>query len=155
MAELGVAASGIAIASIAIQVGDSILKLKSFWVQVKEAPEEIKLLIEEIEMLDLVLSELGSGEAADSLTELEPTCAKRCLELCRKGAGILETTVKELDEKINKRKRVGSFQAVLKKGVVERLKERLRSAQFMLMLSNQAYSEFVSSSSQIYNLQDG
>jgi len=42
MAELGLAASGIGIASLALQVGDCIVRLKSFWDAVKDAPEEIK-----------------------------------------------------------------------------------------------------------------
>ncbi|TVY13607.1 hypothetical protein LARI1_G008209 [Lachnellula arida] len=141
MAELGVAASAISVASIAIQVGDSIIKLKDFWNHVKEAPEEIKLLIEEIETLGSVLSGVESSKARDDPPHLEPAFASRCLELCRKGAGILEAVVKEADEEIRKRKRVGGVKAVLKKGTIERLKERLRSAQLMLMLSNQAYSE--------------
>ncbi|TVY91039.1 hypothetical protein LAWI1_G003473 [Lachnellula willkommii] len=141
MAELGVTASAISVASIAIQVGDSIIKLKDFWNHVKEAPEEIKWLIEEIETLSFVLSGVESSKARDDPPHLEPAFASRCLELCRKGAGILEAVVKEADEEIRKRKRVGGVKAVLKKGMIERLKERLRSAQLMLMLSNQAYSE--------------
>jgi hypothetical protein len=37
---------------------------------------------------------------------------------------------------IGKKRRLGSVKAVLKSGTVERLRERLKSAQFMLMLSN-------------------
>ncbi|TVY41704.1 hypothetical protein LOCC1_G005526 [Lachnellula occidentalis] len=141
MAELGVAASAISIVSIAIQVGDSIIKLKDFWNHVKEAPEEIKWLMEEIETLGLVLSGVESSKAHDDPPHLEPAFASRCLELCRTGAGILEAVVKEAGEEIRKRRRVGGMKAVLKKGTIERLKERLRSAQLMLMLSNQAYSQ--------------
>ncbi|TVY32214.1 hypothetical protein LSUB1_G008307 [Lachnellula subtilissima] len=141
MAELGVAASAISIASIAIQVGDSIIKLKDFWNHVKEAPEEIKWLMEEIETLGFVLSGVESSKAHSDPLHLEPAFANRCLESCRKGASILEAVVKEADEEIRKRRKVGGVKAVLKKGTIERLKERLRSAQLMLMLSNQAYSE--------------
>jgi len=144
MAELGVAASAISVASIAIQVGDSIIKLKDFWNHVKEAPEEIKWLMEEIQNLGLVLSGVESSKAHNDPLHLEPAFANRCLELCRKGASILEAVVKEADEEIRKRRKVGGVKAVLKKGTIERLKERLRSSQLMLMLSNQAYSEYVS-----------
>jgi hypothetical protein len=40
MAELGVVSSGLGIASLAIQVADSVMKLKSFIDSVREAPEE-------------------------------------------------------------------------------------------------------------------
>ncbi|PMD16219.1 hypothetical protein NA56DRAFT_709025 [Hyaloscypha hepaticicola] len=42
MAQLGIVASGLGIASFATQVGDSIGKLKSHWDAIKEAPEDIK-----------------------------------------------------------------------------------------------------------------
>jgi hypothetical protein len=45
--ELDIAASGISIASLALQVGDCIVKLKTFCGAVKNAPEEVGHLIEE------------------------------------------------------------------------------------------------------------
>jgi len=49
--------------------------------------------------------------------------------------------VKGLDDQIGKGKKIGGFKAMLKKGMIEKLRDRLRSAQFMLMLSNQTYYE--------------
>jgi hypothetical protein len=142
MAEiLGVVASGISIASIAIQIGESALKLKEFWDTVKEAPEEIKYLIDEIETLSLILSDIGNSEQQGDLHPIGKESAKKSLEFCQKGAAILEGVVKELDEKIANGKRIGGFKAALKKNVTEKLRDRLRSAQFMLMLSNQTYYE--------------
>jgi len=72
---------------------------------------------------------------------MAPESATKCLKLCKRGSDILGTLLGELDQESSRKKRVVGFKAVLKKGTVERLKERLRSAQFMLMLSNQTYSE--------------
>jgi hypothetical protein len=66
---------------------------------------------------------------------------QECFELCQKGSNILEGVIKELDEKVGKGKRIGGFKAALKKGMIERLRDRPRSAQLMLMLSNQSYYE--------------
>jgi hypothetical protein len=60
MADIGLPGSGPA--SHALQVGDCIIPLKGFWDAVKDAPEEIKHLIEEIETLSLVLSDFENGE---------------------------------------------------------------------------------------------
>lgn len=47
MAEvLGVLASGISVGTLAAQIVNSVTKLKSYWDEIKEAPEDIKLLIE-------------------------------------------------------------------------------------------------------------
>jgi hypothetical protein len=141
MAALGVAASGIGIASLAIQVGDSILKLKSFWEAVKEAPEDIKHLIDEIEILSLVLSEIGKESDEGEEPPIASPSASKCQELCQKGLKALQDVVHELESEMKKRKRVGSVKAVLKKGTVDKLKDRLRSAQLLLMLSNITYTE--------------
>jgi cell division protein FtsX len=47
--------------------------------------------------------------------------------------------VKEVEANIKRRKRVGSVKAVLKRDAIEKLKERLMTAQSMLMLSNNMY----------------
>lgn len=141
MAELGVVASVIGIASFVIQVADSVSKLKSFCEAVKEVPEEIRYLIEEIETLGLVLTDINPSSGREDPFEIDSRSLHRCISLCQKGTDILNTTVRELDAQIGRRKRAGALKAVLKKPLIDKLKERLRSAQFMLMLSHQAYSE--------------
>lgn len=138
MAEaLGIAASGIGIASLAIQVGDCILKLKRFCDAVKNAPEEIKHLIEEIETLSLDLSE-SEGIEHPGLY-VRPDSKSRCFKFCQKATSILSGVVKDLEADIKNRRRVGSVKAVLKKHTIEKLRERLMAAQSMLMLSSQMY----------------
>lgn len=71
MAELGIIASGMGIVSFAIQISDSVLRLKIFFGSVKEAIEEIRYLIEEIQTLGLVLSELAADFALVTIPQLE------------------------------------------------------------------------------------
>jgi hypothetical protein len=139
MAEIGVIASGMGVASLAIQVADSILKLKEFLDNVKEAPEEIKYLIEEIDTLSTLLSELDA-DIPNEESELDSSSMRKCWAHCSRGLGILEAIVRELDMDIGKRRRIGSFKAVLKKGSIKRLKDRLKSAQIMLLMAHQIYS---------------
>ncbi len=141
MAELGAAASVLGIASLMFQVGDSLIKLKAILDMVKEAPEDIKSLIEELEIHSLVLSGIEATHEADSLDCAATATTRRSLEYCRKGVNIVETIVKELDIEIGKRKRLGGFKVVLRMGTFNKMNERLRSAQFLLILSNQMYSE--------------
>ena len=130
MAELGLAASGIGIVSLALQVGDCVVRLKSFWAAVKEAPEEIKQLIEEIETLSVVLAEFEGDQPSNS----------RCLVLCRKALTILFEVVKEVETGIGEKKKRGSVKAVLKRDKIDKLRERLARAQALLMLSSQICS---------------
>jgi len=138
MAEaLGIAASGVGIASLAIQLGNSILKLKSFCDAVKNAPEEIRHLIEEIETLSLVLSESESSEQPG--LQVRPDSTSRCLQFCQKATSILRSVVKDVEAEIERRGRFGRVKAVLKRDAIEKLRGRLMTAQSMLLLSNQMY----------------
>ena len=67
MAKLGIAVSGIGITSLGIQVADSVLKLKDFLDRVKEAPEDVKYNLKEIETLSLMFSEIGQFNGNGSL----------------------------------------------------------------------------------------
>jgi hypothetical protein len=143
MAELGIIASGISIASIAIQTADSVLKLKTFWDSVKEASEDVAYLIEEIEVLGLVLAGIADGNTqnGESPVEIESTAAARCLELCKRGADTLRKLVEDLASEIGRRKKWGGVKTTLKRNTVERLRERLRSAQTMMLLAEQTYAK--------------
>lgn len=142
MAEmLGIVAGGMGVASLAIQIEDSVMKLKDFWNAVKEAPEEVKYLIEEIETLSLVLSEIRANGDDDDKTRVSSVSLKMCLDLCQRGAEILGTVVREAEQEIVKKRRIGSLKMVLKKGLVDKLRDRLKTVQLMLMLSNQTYLE--------------
>ncbi|KUJ17096.1 uncharacterized protein LY89DRAFT_71983 [Mollisia scopiformis] len=62
MAELGLIASGMGIASLGIQIGSGIIKLKQLWDDVNDAPEDIKYLLEEIETLSDLLSSTDEND---------------------------------------------------------------------------------------------
>lgn len=53
--------------------------------------------------------------------------------------GVLEGVAREAEAEIKKRKRVGSIKAVLKRDAIEKLRERLMTAQSMLMLANNVH----------------
>ncbi len=67
--------------------------------------------------------------------------AARCLELYKRGAGTLRKLVEDLESEIGKRKKWGGVKASLKRNTVERLGERLRSAQTMMLLAQQTYAK--------------
>ena len=140
MAELGIIASGLGVASFAIQVGDSIMKLKNLWDAIKEAPADIKCLMEEIETLSLVLREMEPIHNSNERS-VNSTSGTRCLELCRRSADILESVAKDLDDETRRKKRMGGIKTVLKNASINKFRDRLRSAQMMLLLSNQTYYE--------------
>lgn len=131
MAEVGLIASGMGIASLGIQIGSGIIRLKQLWDDVKDAPEEIRYILEEIETLNEVLSTVDDNDLLPSTT--------KTLELCSKGAKLLQSTIQELEASMTKRKKLGGLKCVLKRGTIDTLRERLKSAVMMLTLSYQTY----------------
>ncbi|KAF7939477.1 hypothetical protein BELL_0060g00190 [Botrytis elliptica] len=139
MAEIGIIASGMGVASLGLQLMDGVRKLKQFWDEVKEAPKDIQYALEELDALSLVLSDIHTSNS--NLPSIPSATVTRCSELCRRGTDILNTIVKDLNVAISKRRKIGSAKVVLKKDTLDKFRNRLRDAQYMLMLSRQTYSD--------------
>ncbi|TEY33027.1 hypothetical protein BOTCAL_0695g00040 [Botryotinia calthae] len=136
MAEVfGVAASAVGIISLALQLGDGILKLKSFWGAVKDAPEEILYILDELDITHVLLTEIE-----DSLgSQTTSPAAARSLRLCQKGVDILNNAVKELEGEMGRRKKWGGVKMVMKKELLEKMEKRLGRANSLMMMANQNY----------------
>jgi len=150
MAEvLGVLASGISVGTLAAQIVNSVTKLKSYWDEIKEAPEDIKLLIEEIEDLQLLLTEMEEDQRGNPMSSmiLDSSSASKCLSLCKRGADTLKLLVEDLGADIEAPARLkrkwASAKVVLKKDKIEKYKSRLGSAIRLLSLSHQYYTTWV------------
>ena len=59
---LSAAASGMAVVSLAIQLGDSVKKLCEFWDSVIEAPGDIGMILADLELLSNILAEIAREE---------------------------------------------------------------------------------------------
>ena len=147
MAEvLGVVASGISIANLVAQIANSVTKLKSYWDELQEAPEDIRLLIEEIEDLYLLLYHIEDDQRRNPMSSkfLDNASASRCLEHCKRGADSLRKLTDDLGSDINApdrfRRKWASAKVVFKKDKIEKYKARLERAIRLLTLSHQCYT---------------
>jgi len=150
MAEvLGLAASGISIATLTVQIANSVAKLKSYWDELKEVPEDVRLLVEEIEDLQLLLSDIEADQRRNpiSSTVLDTNSASRCLEHCKRGADRLKELTDDLGVDImasNRfRSKWASARVILKKDKIEKYKSRLERAIRLLSLSHLCYTRLV------------
>ncbi|CAG8960171.1 hypothetical protein HYFRA_00010650 [Hymenoscyphus fraxineus] len=74
------AAGVIAVASIAIQLAEGIKKLCDFWESIKDAPEDIATLVQELRLLDLVLKKMHINEEKYGADPTTTAVLKRCAE---------------------------------------------------------------------------
>ncbi|MCJ1455558.1 hypothetical protein MMC28_005913 [Mycoblastus sanguinarius] len=122
MAEaIGVAASGIAIGTLAAQITSSIFKLKSYWDQIQNAPEDVRDLIEEVELLQHLLVDIEEDQQRNPISSLilDSTSMSKCLQQCKQGVDRLRELTDSLgtDLEASKilRKKWSSAKIVFKK----------------------------------------
>ncbi|KAI1464187.1 uncharacterized protein F4812DRAFT_453064 [Daldinia caldariorum] len=146
MAEaLGVAASGIAVAQIAVQVGGAVIKLKQLWDEVKDVPDDVADLMDQIDCLDPVLWEAENSFNGSGLpsTFWDDLASRSTTTYCRKALRNLTTIVDDLNNQITNvkkgRRRITAVKVLLQKDLIQKLEKRLENAVRMLMLAQQSY----------------
>lgn len=151
MAEMiGVVSGALTFATVVAQVTKSIIQIKDCWDQVRDAPDDLKRLIREVEIFGSILTDIEEDLSKDSVAGVlkGSNHALQSLELCREAAGDLETVSEDLNNEIQparglKRSYV-SLKIVIKKGNIEKYRIRLGSATRLLSLSQQCYTRFAS-----------
>jgi len=140
MAEVfGAVASGIGVAGVAAQAIDSIRKLQTFCNDVRDAPEEIKYMSNELEIL---LSTIAGIEAqiqrnATMCQNLNPTPA---LRFVNQSVMSLNAVIQKLNTEITRKRTLGSLKTAWKKKVLEAHIMKIERSKTSLGLAVSAYS---------------
>ena len=150
MAEaIGFVASSVAIGTLATGITSSIFKLKSYWDQIQDAPDDIRDLLEELEDLGCIIADIEEDQQRNPMSSiiLDSTSSSRCLQRCKQGADRLKDLVDDLSTHVGssnqlKRKRA-SAKVVMKKAQIEKFRARLERAVRLLTLSRQLYTRYV------------
>jgi ribosomal protein L7/L12 len=145
MAEvLGVVASGISVVSFAIQLAESIQKLRAFYSLVREAPTEILHILDELETQSLILENIEESTQGDVFLDPRTKLAvNKSFRLCTKSGEALKTLAKELEDGIDKGKKRGGFKMALKKDKIEEIRKRLESSKATMSLAIQCYNSAI------------
>lgn len=147
MAEaIGVVASGVTIGALATGITSSILKLKSYWDQVQNAPDNVHDLIEELEILSCLLADIEDDQRQNPMSSLilDATSTSRCLQHCKQGADrskeMTDNLSADLDASNKIKRKWASAKVVLKKNQMDRYKSKLERVIRLLSLSHQIYT---------------
>jgi len=152
MAELvGAISGGIAISTLAAQSLNCIIKLKSLWDEIREAPSDVEDLLHEAELLTSLLLEIEKDNNDFTSSPLQPENADtqqraKCMQYCRSALEKLRLLVNDLagDIKICKgmRRKFLGAKLVLSRGDVKNYKSRLKGAVRLLTLSEQCSTRY-------------
>lgn len=150
MAEMviGVAASGITIGALAAQIAIGMVKLKSYWDRVQDAPEEIRDLLEELEIYAQLLADVEDDQQWNPVSTLilDPTSKSRCAQYSKKGADQLKELADKLATDIEARSKLqrnwASAKVVLQRDKIQRYKTKIERAIRLLSFSHQLYTRW-------------
>jgi hypothetical protein len=139
MAEaFGVVASGLGVASLAIQTVENLNKVINFCESIKEVPTDIQRLFLELQILSNVVSAIQLVYEKHSLSESSEVVTRKCLDLVRLDISKLLSLSLELERKLNSGKRItrtwARVQTVLSESKIATLRGHLERAKSGLQL---------------------
>lgn len=139
MDPLSVAASGISIVSLGIQIADSIQKCLRFWKSVKGAPSDIGRIVEDLEALDEILNSVMAYHQGLQRSENspQPIPLPRALQSCANRLMDVVRTISDLEQGLQTRRLWTSLRTAFREEAINKVRRDLESAKSSLILSNQ------------------
>lgn len=149
MAELlGLVASAITVVEVAGHVATTVVALKRLWTEVRDVPETVNALMEQLEVLHPVLEDMESQFLDTRFKIKDDVSAKISMKYCRRAVSDLENLVNDMSRQIastrRSRRMVAKVKVVIKKDLVLSYQERLKGALHLLSMSQQNYLMYVS-----------
>lgn len=137
---LSAVASGVAVVQVTFQLVESFKKLCEFWKSIKEAPEEIRAISADLELLSSVLIQV-----AHETQHAEPDATLiAALNGCCVKVKTLTTILNEIEpgfaSKSLRIRKWTAFKAVLKHGELKKFQEALERLKGTLLLVQQNQS---------------
>jgi hypothetical protein len=104
MAEvLGIIASGITVE----QFAENVLKLKRLCRAVRNAPEDVRQLAEELDVIEALLVEVDGQRQQPYHTASSAATWDRCVLACKNAGKASEDVIKELEKKLKTNRTLG------------------------------------------------
>jgi hypothetical protein len=149
MAEvIGIVSGAITFATVLVQIGDTIATLKECYDNLRDAPDDLRKLVQEIELFGFILTDIGEDLSQSPNPALgNNKHALKSLTLCKDAAKELDIIctdiVREIKSPNRLRRSLKSVRIVLQKGKIEKHKTHLQHAIQLLMLSQQCYTRYI------------
>ena len=143
MAEvLGIVASSIAVVQGAQVLSQAVLSLSRLWGEVRDVPETIRHLVEDLELSGQIVAEIET-ELLRSSPESLSTAQRLVIERCRQAHRGLSDLVDDLGADIaslrRRKKLLARVKVLLKKDALEKYEKRLQRAWSLLNFAVQLH----------------
>ena len=150
---IGTVASGITIGALGAQIAGGIIKLKSYWDQIRDVPQNLHDQIEELEILNQLLVDTDRDQQRNPVSSLilDPSSNNRCLQYCKRAVNQLSDLMNEIARDTvatNKlRRHSASAKVVWRMEKIDRYQSKLKRSIRLLSFSLQLYQKSVPSCS--------
>jgi len=138
MAEaFGVAAGVISVASLAIQIGDSLRIAIDFWEAVQHGPENLDRICTQLQVLYEYIAEIRREHQNGQIHGIQEELFKSTLVMMKRDLDKLTDLVSDLAQGIapsqdSWNRKIGRVQMAMKEGAIKRAKEYVESATYLL-----------------------
>jgi hypothetical protein len=133
---LGVVAGGAGLASLSIQLAESAIKLKRMYHSMRNAPETLTEIADEIELMSLSLKHLERHRQSESHGA---DLLDRCIENCRSHTTKITLLTEKISQKIDKASLTGRLYASVRERDLEKHLDDLARARSALHLAVDLY----------------
>jgi hypothetical protein len=127
----------VGVVPLGVQLAESVQKLRRFHEAMKAAPEKLASIVDEIESLSRLLTEM-EGNLVSYDTHAKPGL-QRCLASCQKAVDQFFTDVDGLESRIKRHRRRGSLAFIMKSESIEEAVAQLERSKSSLMLAYTLY----------------
>ena len=137
MEGLSIAASGFAVASVAVQVAESVKKICVFWKSIEDAPDDIQEISVESELLLSVLAQIANEAGYTEPNNAFLAAIKSCFLKVKRLITLLGEIEPGFSSSSSRVWRWTSIKAVIRAGQVKKFKKALESAKVTLVMAQQ------------------
>jgi hypothetical protein len=125
-----IVSGAITFATVVAQITESIIAINDYCGQIKDAPHDLQILLNELELFGFILADIEEDLARDDVASalVNSKHATKSLNLCKQAAGDLESTAKGLPRDIMSSGRMKKSYAAVK-NVLQRGKGRETQAE--------------------------
>ena len=134
---LSAAASGIAVASISLQLVENVRKLCNFWDSIRDAPEEVRAISSDMKLLSTALSRVAHEAQHVAPDAVLDSALDGCWVKVRSLTEIVDEIEPRFDSKCSRVRRWAALKAALRHGKLRRYQDTLERLKSTLSLVQQ------------------
>lgn len=126
------------IASV-VQITDTSIKLRKLWMGIKEMPDTVRDMIEDVDLLANTLSQIQNVPVPSSSAQQNTPAWRECCRALQSVNTSLQVFVTDLDRHVTAHKKTGSVRAFLKRDKIVEWQDRLSRLKMTMLMAQQAY----------------